>query len=61
MGPAPEGALNVQAWDMIRSLVAADSALNRAAWESLSGLLGLLPAGTEAHARPAVGGAYFEF
>jgi hypothetical protein len=62
MGPPPEGALNVAAWDMIRDLVASDPALNRAAWESLSGVLGLLPAtGTEGSSRPAPGGAFFEF
>jgi hypothetical protein len=62
MGPPPEGALNVAAWDMIRDLVASDPALNRAAWESLSGVLGLLPAtGTEGNSRTASGGAYFEF
>ena len=62
MGPPPEGALNVAAWDMLRDLVASDPALNRAAWESLSGVLGLLPAtGTEGNPRTAPGGAYFEF
>ncbi len=62
MGPPPEGALNVAAWDMIRDLVGSDPALNHAAWESLSGV-----------SRPAPGyrnrwrasfrtsGAYFEF
>src|ERR1700726_5310187 len=44
MGPPPEGALNLAAWDMIRDLVGSDPALNQAAWESLSGVLGLLPA-----------------
>jgi hypothetical protein len=62
MGPPPEGALNVAAWDMIRDLVASDPALNRAAWESLGGVLGLLPAtGTEGNSRAATSGAYFEF
>lgn len=62
MGPPPEGALNVAAWDMIRDLVASDPALNRAAWESLSGVLGLLPAtGTEGNSRTSPGGAHFEF
>src|SRR5208282_1415765 len=44
MGPPPEGALNLAAWDMIRDLVGSDPALNQAAWESLSGVRGLLPA-----------------
>ena len=62
MGPPPEGALNMAAWDMIRDLVASDPALNRAAWESLSGVLGLLPAtGTDGAGRQASSPGYFEF
>lgn len=62
MGPPPEGALNIAAWDMIRDLVGSDPALNRAAWESLSGVVGLLPAtGTDGIPQPAQGGGYFEF
>lgn len=62
MGPPPEGALNVAAWDMIRDLVAGDPALNRAAWESLSGVLGMLPGtGTDGSARPVQAERYFEF
>ncbi len=62
MGPAPEGALNVAAWDMIRDLVAGDPALNRAAWESLNGVVGLLPAtGTEGRSRTSQAEGYFEF
>ena len=61
MGPAPEGALNIAAWQMIRDLVGADPALNQAAWETLRGIVGLLPAtGTEGNDRPARVG-YFEF
>ena len=45
MGPAPEGALNLAAWQMIRDIVGADPALTEAAWESLHGIEeGLLPA-----------------
>src|SRR6201987_3008051 len=44
MGPPPEGALNLAAWQMIRDLVGADPALTEAAWENLSGIVGLLPA-----------------
>ena len=44
MGPSPEGALNVAAWQMIRDLVGADPALNQAAWDTLRGIVGLLPA-----------------
>jgi hypothetical protein len=62
MGPPPEGALNVAAWDMIRDLVGSDPALNQAAWESLSGLVSLLPAtGTDGALRSAPSGGYFEF
>ena len=62
MGPPPEGALNLAAWNMIRDLVGSDPALNQAAWENLRGIVGLLPAatGTEGPRRSAAGG-YFEF
>jgi hypothetical protein len=60
MGPPPEGALNIAAWQMIRDLVSADPALNEAAWENLRGVVGLLPAtGTDGGPRRAAG--YFEF
>ena len=50
------------AWDMIRDLVGSDPALNQAAWESLSGVLGLLPAtGTDGNRHPAQAAGYFEF
>lgn len=62
MGPAPEGALNVAAWQMIRDLVGSDPALTEAAWQNLSGVLGLLPAtGTDGAPRSAQVGGYFEF
>jgi len=62
MGPAPEGALNIAAWNMIRDLVGADPALNEAAWESLRGLVGLLSAtGTDGGPRRASAAGYFEF
>ncbi|HXM12691.1 MAG TPA: hypothetical protein VN946_22265 [Terriglobales bacterium] len=63
MGPAPEGALNLAAWQMIRDIVGADPALTEAAWESLHGIEeGLLPAtGTTGGAHAARAGAYFEF
>lgn len=63
MGPAPEGALNLAAWQMIREIVGADPALTEAAWESLNGVEeGLLPAtGTAGVAHPARAGSYFEF
>ena len=62
MGPCPEGALNIAAWNMIRDLVGADPAINQAAWETLRGIVGLLPAtGTEGARRPTAAGGYFEF
>jgi len=62
MGPAPEGALNIAAWEMIRELVGSDPALNQAAWENLRGVVGLLPAtGTDGGPRRASTGGYFEF
>ncbi len=61
MGPPPEGALNVSAWQMIRDLVGSDPALTEAAWENLSGVVGLLPSGTEASVRRVASGEYFEF
>jgi hypothetical protein len=58
MGPPPEGALNMAAYDMIRELVASDPALNQAAWETRSSVLGSLqPKGTAGlRLSPASGG-----
>ena len=61
MGPPPEGALNVAAWQMIRELVSADPALNDAAWESLRELSGLLPESSAEGSRSTGTGGYFEF
>jgi hypothetical protein len=62
MGPPPEGALNVAAWQMIRDIVGADPAITEAAWEELSGFNGLLPAtGTEGRIRATSTSGYFEF
>ena len=50
MGPSPEGALNLAAWQMIRDLVGEQPALAEAAWENLHSNAAetLLPAtGTE--------------
>jgi hypothetical protein len=47
MGPPPEGALNMVAWDMIRDIVTAEPTLNQAAWENLRGIVGLLPAAND--------------
>ena len=61
MGPPPDGALNMAAWDMMRDLVASDPALNQAAWESLSGIAGMLPATGTDPERPTESAGYFEF
>ena len=62
MGPAPEGALNVAAWQMIRDIVGADPALTEAAWEDLQGFTRLLPAtGTDNGPRVPSSAGYFEF
>jgi hypothetical protein len=63
MGPAPEGALNLAAWQMIRDIVGADPALTEAAWESLHGVdAGMLPAtGTAGPVSGVRIGPYFEF
>jgi hypothetical protein len=62
MGPPPEGALNMAAWEMIRDLVAADPALNQAACENLSEGLEALPAtGTDGGRLAAETAGYFEF
>lgn len=65
MGPAPEGALNLAAWQMIRDIVGTDPALTEAAWETLhdggkSAGENLLATGTEG-ALPPRPGSYLEF
>jgi len=61
MGPPPEGALNIAAWQMIRDLVGSDPALTEAAWENLRGVVGLLPSEVDDGYRPAAAAGYFEF
>jgi len=61
MGPPPEGALNLAAWQMIRDLVSADPALNQAAWDTLRGVVGLLPPTGSDGGRRTNAGGYFEF
>ncbi|MGA8149441.1 MAG: hypothetical protein WB952_00575 [Terriglobales bacterium] len=61
MGLPPEGALNLAAWDMIRELVSSDPALAEAAWETLRGITGLLPAAGSDGLRATGTGGYFEF
>lgn len=60
MGPPPEGALNIAAWQMIRDIVSSDPALNRAAWEELHDVSGLLKVEGAGSSTPRVAG-YFEF
>jgi hypothetical protein len=62
MGPPPEGALNIAAWNMIRDLVGADPALNDAAWDALRGVVDSLPAGdVDVGPQSLRTGTYFEF
>jgi hypothetical protein len=62
MGPPPEGALNMVAWNMIRDVVSSDPALSQAAWESMHNVAGLLPEEEpQAIPRRAAAGGYFEF
>jgi len=62
MGPPPEGALNLAAWNMIREVVGADPSLTQSAWETLRGVVALLPADQSSSDARATGtGGYFEF
>jgi hypothetical protein len=63
MGPPPEGALNIVAWNMIRDLVSSDPSLSQAAWEGMHDVLGLLPSheSENVQRRAVAGGGYFEF
>jgi hypothetical protein len=62
MGPPPEGALNIAAWQMIREIVGSDPALTEAAWEDLQDIGRMLPAtGTDGHAQPGRSNGYLEF
>ena len=62
MGPPPDGALNMVAWNMIRDLVSSDPALSQAAWESMHNVVGLLPSEeNQPLPRRVVGASYFEF
>ena len=61
MGPPPEGALNIAAWQMMRELVSSDPTLTAAAWEALRGFAEFLPAnGTDGGPRRTAAG-YLEF
>ena len=60
MGPPPEGALNVAAWQMIREIVGADPALTQAAWLDLQDVAALMPASETSELRRVPGG-YLEF
>ena len=60
MGPSPEGALNMAAWQMIREIVGADPALTAAAWQDLQEVAALAPAHENAEPRRVASG-YLEF
>ena len=61
MGPAPEGALNLAAWRMIRDIVGSHPALTEAAWGTLHGEDdNLLATGTDGPLPPRPG-SYLEF
>lgn len=61
MGPAPQGAFNMAAWQMIRDIVCADPQLTEAAWEELRGVAGILPDTGIADSRATSGNGCFEF
>jgi hypothetical protein len=63
MGPAPEGALNLAAWQMIRNVVGSHPSLTESAWETLHGTgEALLPAtATEGVPHLPRAGSYLEF
>jgi hypothetical protein len=62
MGPPPEGALNIAAWQMIREIVGSDPGLTEAAWEDLQDVSRMLPAtGTHGQAQPGRTNGYLEF
>jgi hypothetical protein len=61
MGPPPDGALNMAAWNMIREIIGADPSLNQAAWEDLRGTTGLLPPGDRDNIARVACGGYIEF
>lgn len=61
MGPAPEGAFNVAAWQMIREIVSSDPALTAAAWEDLREVDVCLPAGEGDQAPRRAAAGYLEF
>jgi hypothetical protein len=61
MGPAPEGALNVAAWQMIRELVSSDPALTAAAWENLRVIDAVLPANSSHEGEHRAVAGYLDF
>jgi hypothetical protein len=62
MGPPPEGALNIAAWQMIREIVGSDPGLTEAAWENLQDVARMLPAtGTDGKPQSHRATSYLEF
>jgi hypothetical protein len=61
MGPTPEGALNMAAWQMIREIVGADPTLTEAAWHDLQEIAAILPENGNAEPSRRVGVGFLEF
>jgi hypothetical protein len=61
MGPTPEGALNMAAWQMIREIVGADPTLTEAAWHDLQEIAAVLPDNGNAEPSRRVAGGVLEF
>jgi hypothetical protein len=61
MGPTPEGALNMAAWQMIREIVGADPTLTEAAWHDLQEIAAILPDNGNAEPSRRVAGGVLEF
>lgn len=61
MGPSPEGALNMAAWQMIREIVGADPAITEAAWHDLQDIASILPENGNAEPSRRAAGGFLEF
>jgi hypothetical protein len=61
MGPTPDGALNMAAWQMIREIVGADPALTEAAWHDLQEIAAILPENGNAEPSRRVASGVLEF
>jgi len=61
MGPSPEGALNMAAWQMIREVVGSDPAITEAAWHDLQDIASILPENGNAEPSRRAAGGFLEF